>query len=152
MLWRLILPLWGLSLFAFLTYHSIQWNNEFHSGRPGRYFYWSATRLDSDPLNRHPRAPLSLSCEQGVENCVGWDPESIWITSGWIYKAFLLTALPAFLVSLAIVHGLSRLGVSEVVSFMISTPLLVFAWFFFVGWLLNGWRIRRSPRKAATSV
>jgi hypothetical protein len=53
-------------------------------------------------------------------------------------------ALPAFLVGTGVVHGLARLGVSEVISFMVSMPLLIFAWFYLVGWLVDR-RLRRRP-------
>jgi hypothetical protein len=142
------LPLWGLILFALLSYHAIRVNHEMRQGSPGRYFWWGSIRLDSDPLNKHPRAPLS--CEHGIEDCVNWDPEYIWVTPGLMEKALVLSALPAFAASLAVVHGLARLGISQVLSFMSSTPVFIFAWFYFAGWLLDRWRYKRSLYVAAT--
>jgi hypothetical protein len=59
--------------------------------------------------------------------------------AGEISDAFRVAA---FLVGVGIVHGLARVGISEVTSFMVSMPLLIFAWFYFVGWLLD-----RSSRR-----
>ena len=144
--WRLALPLLGLMPFVFMSYRSIRWNHEFHRGQPGRYFWWASIRLDADPLNRHPMA--SMSCGNGGEDCTGWDPESIWITPGWMERALVLSAFPAFVFSLAIVHGLARLGVSQIVSFMSFTPVFILAWFYFVGSLLDRWKYKRSVSRA----
>jgi hypothetical protein len=73
------------------------------------------------------------------------DPLEVWVEPGWLARFLMLSALPAFLVGLGIVHGLSRVGVSQVSSFMISMPLLILAWFYFVGWLLD----RRTRRPSA---
>ena len=146
MYWRFVLPAVGLMLFAVLSYHSHRWNVQFHQG-PNRYFWWSSIRLDSDPLNKHHKA--QISCDQGVQECADWGPEYIWVTPGWIDKAFLLFALPAFIAGSGVVNGLGRLGVSQVLSFMISMPLLIFGWFYFVGWLFDRRRHLRSPGAGA---
>jgi len=148
MRWRLVLSLWGLILFALLTYHAARWNRETRQGHPSRYFWWGATRLDSDPMNKHPRRPLP--CEQGTDDCISFDPEYISVEPGLMQKALVLSALPGFLSSLAVVRGLARLGVSELVSFMLTTPVFIFAWFYSLGWLLDRRRYRRSVRTAAT--
>ena len=64
----------------------------------------------------------------------------------------MLSALPAFVVGTAVVRGLAGLGVSEVWSFMIVMPLLILAWFYFVGWLTDRWVHKRSQRRAQTPV
>jgi hypothetical protein len=115
---------------------------QLHKG-PSRYFWWSSIRLDSDPLSKYFKKPIS--CEQGLENCTAWEPEYIWVTPGWIDKALLLFALPAFVAGSGVVEGLGRFGVSQVLSFMISMPLLIFGWFYFVGWLFDRRRRSRSP-------
>lgn len=51
-----------------------------------------------------------------------------------------LSALPAFLVGGVVTNSLARLGVSEVSSFMVSMPILIFTWYYFVGCLLDRWR------------
>ena len=139
--WRVALPLFGLMLFAFGTYDS------FGPGRihdnTGRYFRWSSFRLDSDPLNRRSRSATAVPCKDSTETCMATDPLEVYVDPGWLARCFILSALPAFLVGAGIVHSLSRLGVSEVTSFMISMPLLIFAWFYFVGWLLDRWREKR---------
>jgi hypothetical protein len=51
----------------------------------------------------------------------------------------MLSALPAFIVGVFAVSGLGRLGLSQVSSFMFLMPILIFAWYYFVGWLLDRW-------------
>jgi hypothetical protein len=135
----------GLTLFAVLSYSSLRWNIQVYKV-PSRYFWWSSIRLDSDPLNKHSKAPIS--CKQGAENCTDWEPEYIWIDPGWIHNALELLALPAFVAGLVIVKALGRLGVSQVLSFMISMPLLIFGWFYFVGWLFDRRRRQRFRLQA----
>ncbi|MFZ1159281.1 MAG: hypothetical protein WAO10_15975 [Candidatus Sulfotelmatobacter sp.] len=96
-------------------------NRAFHSGR---YFWWSAMRLDSDPLDRHPAPRTAIACHDKVENCLPMEPMEIWIDPGWVTRCFMLLALPAFLATAGIVSGLARLGVSEITSFFVSMPLL----------------------------
>jgi len=79
-----------------------------------------------------------------------FDPEYIWITPGLMQKALVLTALPAFLLGLGLVRGLAHLGVSELVSFMITMPVFITAWFYLAGWLLDRWRYKRSLPTAVT--
>jgi len=33
--------------------------------------------------------------------------------------------------------GLGRLGVSQVLTFMVLMPVLIFVWYYFIGWLLE---------------
>lgn len=140
--WRVAFPLFGLILFALGTYDS------FGPGRiresSGRYFWWSSLRLDSDPLNRHSRSVTADPCKDSTETCIATDPIGVWVDPGWLAKCLILSAVPAFLVGAGIVHSLSRLGVSEVTSFMISMPLLILAWFYFVGWLFDRRKRKRS--------
>jgi hypothetical protein len=55
----------------------------------------------------------------------------------------MFSALPAFLLGWFIVDDLAIWGVSQVWSFMVSMPLLISAWFYFLGWLVE--RRRRKP-------
>ena len=83
----------------------------------GRYFWWSAIRLDSDPLDRQPER--STPCKEG-SNCVGWDEiDYKWVEHGWLSQTLMLSAFPAFLVGWIIVVGLREVGISEVASFMV---------------------------------
>jgi hypothetical protein len=141
--WRFILPIFGLVLFACVTNNSFRMNREIQR-TPNRYFWWPSTRLDSDPLNRHPLA--TESCKDSVEKCAGWTTEFIWVHPGWIAKSLMLSAFPAFVLGLVIVRGLGRFGFSEVTSFMVLTPPLVFAWYYFVGWLIDRWNYKRQLR------
>jgi len=143
MRWRLALPIIGLTLFGAVTYHSVRMNRLGPSA-PGRYFMWSAIRLDSDPLSR--RVQLSNPCGSANEGCVGWDIRTIdsWPHPTWLERLFALSALPALVTASGITIGLGRLGTNEILSFMISMPLFSFAWFYFIGWLLDRRRYKRS--------
>src|SRR5690242_12107084 len=94
--WKLVLPSFGLLLFAFGTYEAIRMNQGFHPGA-SRYFWWSALRLDSDPLNRRSQAPVLVHCSDATENCMATEPLAIWVDPGWLAKCFMLTDLPALL-------------------------------------------------------
>jgi hypothetical protein len=135
--WRLILPAVGLIVFAGITYSSVH----LHRRAPAshRYFWWSSVRLDSDPLNTHPRA--AAPCKDAIENCADWDVNGIWVDPGWLGISFTLSALPAFVIGMIIVSSLGRLGISEILSFMIAMPLLIVAWYYFMGWMID-----RRPR------
>jgi hypothetical protein len=143
MRWALTLPAIGLLLFAFVSYSSLRLNR--HTLRASsRYFWWSSIRLDSDPLNKHVKAPTKMPCENGNDSCIGWDSVyNIWVEPGWIDKSLTFSAFPAFIIGAAVVHGAGRLGISEVISFMISMPVLIVAWYCFVGWLIDRWVLGR---------
>ena len=147
MRWRLILCLWGLSLFALLTYTSIQ--NARMQGHPSRYFWWGTVRLDPAPLTLPP--PPKPCVEEPGEVCVGFDPDYLWRHTGLVEEALILSAFPAFVVTLPLVHGLARFGVNEVLSFMIAMPITIMVWFYTVGWLLDRRRYKRSLRQALAS-
>jgi hypothetical protein len=120
--WKVVLPFCGLVLFAVVTYRSIVENRALvHND--GRYFFWSGLRLDSDPLKQHSE---SLG-----------DPLDVWVDPGCVTRCLIISALPAFLVSAAAVQGLAKLGISEVLTFMVFAPLLILAWFYFFGWILD---------------
>jgi hypothetical protein len=139
--WRAALPLCGLALFAFGTYAS--YGPGRISDRTSRYFWWSSLRLDSDPLNRHSKSVTAVPCKDSIENCMTTDPIYVLVDPGWLAKCLILSAAPAFLAGAGIVYGLARFGVSEVTSFMVSMPLLILTWFYFVGWLLDRWSRKR---------
>jgi hypothetical protein len=144
--WKIVLPVVGLLLFTGQSYESLRMNREAQK-TPSRYFWWSAVRLDSDPLNRHPHPQVVTPCKNPEgEDCVSWDPVTIWVNPGWLDKTLMISAFPAFVVGVFFVHVLGRYGISEVSSFMVSMPILIFAWYYAVGWLLDRWskRSRRS--------
>jgi len=141
---RIALPFIGLSLFIALTHNSLRMNREIQR-TPSRYFWWTSIQLDSDPLNRHPKS-TTTPCKNGEENCENWELRHIWVDPSWMAEFLMLSALPAFVVGTAVVRGLAHLGVSEVWSFMIVMPLLILAWFYFVGWLTDRWVHKRSQR------
>ena len=96
--WQVVLPICGLLFFAMGTYFSMRWNSEVNRSRPARYFYWSSIKLDSDPLNKHPLANSTRPCSEGTEDCVDWEPQSIWVDASVAARTFFWVALPAFVV------------------------------------------------------
>jgi hypothetical protein len=141
--WEIVLPMLGLILFASISYHSYRQNRAI----PGRFFLWSTLRLDSDPLGRRHPSP----CAKSESPCVGWDVATIdsWARPNRMERLFVLSALPAFVIGIFVTFGLGRFGVSEVLSYMISMPLLISAWFYFVGWIIDRWRFKRSHLTSA---
>jgi hypothetical protein len=145
--WRLVLPVLGLILFGAASVGSIRLNRQLGTA-PRRYYFWSCLRLDSDPMNRHPREPTP--CKSGDEGC-GWELQNIWVDCGYLTKSLWLTALPAFALGGAVVAGLGHLGVNQVWSFAFVMPLMLFGWFYFVGWLVDRWIGKRSRPRSFTS-
>jgi hypothetical protein len=43
---------------------------------------------------------------------------------------------------------LSKAGLDEVLTFMVSMPILLFVWYYFVGWLIERWGYRRAQAKS----
>jgi hypothetical protein len=64
-------------------------------------------------------------------------PQAILVDSSLVARALMVTAFAAFILSALVIGGLGRLGISEVYSFMISTPLLIAPWFYSIGWLID---------------
>jgi hypothetical protein len=142
--WRVILPVCGLFLFLTITYQSILANHGLHHGTT-RYFWWSSIRLNSDPLNKRSiLSRIGPSTTEAREWQEYW-PETRWVDAGLMTEFFVVLDLPAFTLTMGIVKGLSRLGVSEVLSLMLSLPLLTLTWFYYVGKLMDHWKGRRSP-------
>jgi hypothetical protein len=138
--WRLIFPLIGLTVFAGETLHSLRFDREIHR-TPSRYFWWSSIRLDSNPLNKP--VPVAKGCE-GVENCTSWDLPNLWVTPGVLAKFLMLSAFPAFLACFLALSGLRRFGISEFWSFMVCMPLLLLAWYYFLGWMIDRRRNKQT--------
>jgi hypothetical protein len=63
----------------------------------------------------------------------------------------MLSAFPAFVVGGLAVEGLGRLGISEFSTFMFLMPVLIVAWYYLVGWLLDRWLGKRRQQTAATA-
>src|SRR6266478_1381750 len=141
--WRMVLPIIGIILFSAVSYHSLRANQEIQRA-PSRYFWWSEIRLDSDPANK--RNWGATPCESGKENCVSWDLRNRWVDPGLLEQFLMLSALPAFVVGGFAVSGLGRMGISQVSSFMVLMPVLIFAWYYFVGWLLDRWTSKRRTK------
>jgi hypothetical protein len=130
--WSVIFPVVGLLLFGAITLYSYRTQRG-----PSKYFYWSSIRLDSDPANR--RAPTTLPCKDGRQECSEWDLTIAdrWIDPGILEIVLIVAALPAFIVGGISVAGLGRLGINQVSSFLVLMPILIFMWFHFVGRLVD---------------
>ena|ERR1700694_4324218 len=138
--WRLILPILGVLLFAGVTFASLHPRRAYQKD-PSRYLYWSSIQLDSDPLHRQPEIPAP--CEDAEGGCVGWDPITVERTPGLLPGLLMLSACPAFMVGMRLVRAIGRHGISEVSSFMTFMPVLVAAWYYGVGWLIDRWLHKR---------
>jgi hypothetical protein len=100
--------------------------------------------LDSNPQNRS-LATKPCEIEKG-EDCFT-DLGVTWSDPGWVEKALVLSAFPAFLLDAAVVRGLAVLGVSEVLSFAFSAPVLIVVWVYVIGWLIDRWQYKRFLRR-----
>jgi hypothetical protein len=136
----LVLPIIGLSLFALGSYASHRLNQHHASNK---YFYWSSIRLDCDPLNMQRKG--LRSCKPDDPNCPEEDTLFISVHPGLVAKTLILSALPAFFLGRFLSHALGRLGVSELTTFMISVPMLMFGWYYFVSWI--GFRMFATVKK-----
>jgi hypothetical protein len=149
MRWKFVLPVIGLLLFAVVTIASVR-SNRMARVLSSRYFWWSAIRLDRDPLGEHAYAKEILPCEESVDsNCIGWDFETCWVDPGLLTRLLFLAALPAFVVEEVLVNRLGQLGVNQVWTFFATTPPLIIGWFYLVGWLIDRWRLKRRARSEA---
>ena len=129
--WRIILPALGLVFFALITYDSVQRHH------PGRFFCWSGIRLDSSPGK-----PREKTCADNTEDCLEFDTI---VDSGLLAKVLFVLAMPAFFVGSGVVTGLGRIGISEVLTFLLVVPLLIGTWLYVLGWLIDRkWRSRSA--------
>lgn len=145
---KFILPLLGLVAFGLASYNFFRLNRESHMIR---YFYWSSIALDSDPLSKS-ETDLA-SCSTSTQEALCWEPGSIWGEPGWLSKSLMISAFPAFIAGLYIVHRLTRVGfaVSEVKTFMAIMPVLIFGWYYLAGLLVDHSMKWRRLRRGAAS-
>lgn len=130
------MPVIGIILFGVASYHSLRVDRE----TPSRYFWWSSIRLDSDPSNRGNRG--AMPCQDGKENC--WELRNKWVDPGLLEEFLMLSALPAFVVGGFAVRSLGTMGINEVSSFVFLMPVLICAWYYLIGRLLDRWISKRS--------
>jgi hypothetical protein len=102
--------------------------------------------LDSKPLDK----AVAFEGQKPVTQC-GFE-EQAFDRFGLRPSVRLLavTAFPAFIASLACVNILGRLGINEIPLFIGSAPVLIFAWYYFLGWGFERWYSRRKRRKTRT--
>src|SRR6185437_2057053 len=142
-----ILPVLGLALFAGQSYRSFheQWRT---LKRGGQCFCWASVPLDTRPSERSGSRNLT-ACESLRELNSYTDLGCG--RSRFPTVLLMFSALPAFLVSTGVVRALAKLGTNEVTSFMVVTPCLIFAWYYFVSVLLGRVVRRRKLRVLVTS-
>jgi hypothetical protein len=144
--WKLVLPALGLIVFAGISWHSYR-NPRGGKATVGRYFYvGSVIRLDSHP----PPMRAPVPCDTAKEPCVTWDISDVglWHHPGTLERILGFCALPALFIGLFITTVLGEYGMNQILGYMISMPLLIFGWFYFVGWLVDRWRFKHSsPRR-----
>jgi len=134
---RWILPVLGLIAFSVISYSSFRWHHQYP--KDSHIFLWSSIHLDSDPLNRHPNNLRYTPCPPEKPDCFQWDLSTLAVEPGFLTGALMLSAFPAFVGGAVVVDLVGRLGVSQVLSFMVSMPLFIFAWFYLVGEALTQW-------------
>jgi hypothetical protein len=127
--WRIVSPVFGLILFSAVSYRSYETQRG-----PSKYFYWPLVRLDSDPANKDTN--WDLTCADR------------WVDPELLDKILLFSALPAFIVGGVAVSGLGRLRVNQVSSFMFLMPILIAAWYYFIGRVFVKTAGRRIPNRA----
>lgn len=135
------MPVIGIILFSVVSYHSFR----AHRRLPSRYFWWSSIRLDSDPSNSRNWGAIPF--QESNEN--RWELQTKWVDPGLLDQFLMLSALPALAVGGGAVRTLGRIGVSQVSSFMLMMPVLIGAWYYLIGWLLDRWTYRRLQPKIA---
>jgi hypothetical protein len=87
--------------------------------------------LDSDPAKK-------------IRWDTTWDLADRWVDRGLLEKVLMISALPAFVLGGFVVGGLGRLGINQVSSFMFVMPVLISAWYYFIGWMFDRWIGERS--------
>lgn len=110
------------------------------------HLHVSSVHLDADPLNRDPSKFRNTNCAPKDADCAEWDPATLWIEPGFLTRTLMLSAFPAFMVGGLMVYLFARLGVNEVVSFMVFMPILIFVWFYVVGKVITKWGLRLGGR------
>ena len=145
--WSVILPIYGLTLFTVITVHSIRAAPEHSSSLVKDYYWWGTTRLDPDPLNKHPHG-TAIVPRASAQACLGWYPAELWDESGIVDKALLITAIPPFVAEAPLLIASAKLGINQIPIFFVTMPILLFAWFYFLGWALDRLRYKRFLRSA----
>ncbi len=123
-------------LFGGVTHESLEGRR--YEKAHGQYFWWSI-RLDTHQGDHSPVA--TTPCKEDEDNCASWEPHVI-EDPGWLTRALILSAFPTFLVGVPLVRVVGRHGASEIWSFMVLMPLLIGAWYYTIGWLIDRWAFR----------
>jgi len=147
----LIVPITGLLVFAGESYRSFSQQRSTLK-EDDACFCWSSTALDTKPLNtshdvfgRRNLTSCGYIRELNARTDIGCGQPSL------PARLLMITALPGFLASLVIVKGFAKLGVSEVTTFIVVTPPLIFAWYYFASWLVARLTSRRKRPELITN-
>jgi len=104
-----------------------------------------------NPVRFRPLEQTQLGCSTlpgQQRNC--WELRTKWLDPGLLEQFLILSALPAFAVGGFAVRSLGRMGINQVSSFMFLMPVLICAWYYLIGWLLDRWVSKRSHLSTAT--
>jgi hypothetical protein len=137
----LILPVLGVLFFLSETYSSYR---QYSHTRSTCYWWGNFVALDSKPIDK----AVAFEGQKPVTECGFQEQAFDRFGVRPSIRLLVITALPAFVGSLAFVHGLGALGVNEIPVFIASTPPLIFGWYYLLGWAFERWRQRRKSRKA----
>jgi hypothetical protein len=105
-------------------------------------FYWSSIPLSSHPLERRYKL---ITCNPADVGCQ-WRG-SVHIDPRLPEKVLIISSFPAFLPGLLITRKLGHFGVSEIRTFVLFMPVLIFAWYYLVSWAIA--RSVKSLRETA---
>lgn len=141
-LWQIVLPVLGLSLFGGITRAALEGRQmeKVH----GQYFWWASIPLDTHRID--PKQNTVDRRTQIGEGRASWDPRVI-EDRGLPTRLMLVSAFPAFFIGIACVRILGRLGVSDVSTFLVLMPLLIAAWYYLIGAVIDRWAYRRLRRQ-----
>ncbi len=123
-----------------MTAQAYRLNAELRHPETARLLWWGGIPLDRQPPNTHHKSDVTPGEP-------AWDAASVDYFApppSALVRAFGFVALPAFLIGMAITGALGTYGVNEAATFLIVMPLLVVAWFYFLGWLIERRRRKRS--------
>lgn len=137
----LVLPVLGMLFFVNESYSSYQ---QYTHSRSTCYWWGAFIALDSKPLVK----TVAFEGQGPVTDCEFQEQVIDRFGTRMSLRLFAMTALPAFIASLALAHGIGRFGVNEIPIFIGSTPALIFAWYYFAGLAFQRWPRRRRRRKA----
>jgi len=75
----------------------------------------------------------------------------LWVDPGLLDGILLLTGFPTFVLGRLTAAILGTMGINQLTTFMLSMPVLLLLWYYFVGRLPDSW-MHRSPNLSASNA